>query len=1025
MNLAKIGIKYPITTTMFFTALVLIGIFSYYQLGLDLMPELELPTIVVTTYYSGAASEEIESEVTEVLEEYLSTVPDLDEIESISSEAVSTVILKFKWGINLDSAANDTREKIDLAKKELPEDAEDPIIFKFNLAMIPIYILGVTAEQSFDNLYDIADDYICDKLETIPGLASAMIRGGNKKQVNIKLHLDKINAYGIPLALIEQAITNSNLSLPIGHLRTGQIDYLLRMPEKIELNEIGNITVKKSEDRRVYLKDVADIEFGFEEETRQVRVNGRKGMVIMVQKRSGENTVDVVRRLRKKLIEIEKILPPDVKLFTIRDFSEFIELTIANLRVSLFWGGFLVSLVVLFFIGNISSSLFILTALPTCLLIAFFLLFLGNYTLNIISLSSLAIALGMVVDSAIVVLDSISRKKEQGLSLIPAALEGSSEVAKPVIASVLTTIVVFFPVLFMGGITGILFKQMAFVISLTLLVSLLNALWLIPMLSSRTNATLTPDVIRDKFINYGQKFLTYLENLYVDSLTKALARPKFFLVMMFLFFIFTVMLSPFVGVKFFSEADSSFFSITAELPSGTRVEETGKVADALGKIIEKEVLERTAYFQRWGYGEEAERLIGWEEGSNISTVAVKLEKRKKRERSVFEIVDELRKKTENILGAKIRFDTQDPLASLMFGVAKPLELEIYGRDLDLVTEFVNKLYTELENISGIYDLEVSRKVGRPEIEIEINREKAEKLGLRVTEVASNLRTLFQGKDISQFAYRGKDYDINLRLREEDRTRIDDISRVYIVIPNAAKVKLTDLAKIRYEVGPSKIERKNQERVVKLTANLRGIGIDKAISLINKKIQGLGIPPQLHYSFGGEFEEKREAFSLMKQATVLAIILVYMVMASQFESFIHPFFILFSIPFAFVGVILLLLLTHTYFTLDSFLGLIMLIGIVVNNAIVLISYMNLLKAKAGLDVLDLVIQAGKRRLRPILMTSITTIFGLLPLSLQRGEGAEYWRPFSNTIIGGLSISFVITLFIIPVIYYLYERKRIKK
>lgn len=1023
MRLINLGIRYPITTIMFFSALILVGLFSYRQLGLDLMPELELPTIAVTTYYPGASPQEVESDITEPLEEYLATVSDLDKLESVSQEGVSLIMLKFKWGTNLDEAANDIRDKIDLAKKGLPEDAEDPIIFKFNLAMFPIFVLGVTAEKSLSELYDIADDYICDKLEAIPGIASAIIRGGYKRQLNIYLNLNKLNGYNISPETVAKAIQNANLSLPAGHLKVGQLDYLLRVPEKLKLAEVGEILIKKIGEKKVYLKDIANIDFGFEEAQREVKVNGRKGMIILVQKRSGENTVEVVRRLRKKLKEIEKTLPPDVKLFVIRDFAEFVETTIKNLRTSLLWGGVLVSSLILFFLGSISSSLIVLTALPACLIIAFFLLYLADYTLNIISLSSLAIALGMVVDGAIVVIDNIFRKKEMGLPPILASQEGSSEVAKPVIASVLTTIVVFFPVLFIGGIPGILFKQMAYVITLTLMISLLNALWLIPMLSSKLKKEHTPKIIKEKYLNYGKSLVNSLECIYEKALRKVLHKPKKFLLLITACLLLSIFLFHFIPKRFSPEADFSFFTIEAKTPLGTRMEVTGKIADTISEIVEKEIPEKVAYFERWGYGEEAHTFLGWEEASHIALIGVRLKNKTERIRSVFEIVNQLRPKMSDIPGTKIRFSTEDPLQSLLFGGGKPLVLEIYGRDLDSITKYVKRLYPLIEKIPGIYDLEISREIGKPELKIEIDRAKAESMGLTVKSISSSLRMLLQGKDIAEYFYKGKDYDINIRLQEKDRSNIEALSRIFVPLSHDKSIKLTELVKIRLGIGPSKIERKNQERLVKITANIRDIGLNKAVAQIKKKIKEIGLPTNLRISFGGEYEEQKEAFSLMRKATWIALILVYMVMASQFESFIQPLFILISIPFAFIGVVIFMLITKTYFTIDSFLGIIMLVGIVVNNAIVLISYMNLLKKDIP-DILDLVINAGKRRLRPIMITTITTIGGLIPLSLQQGEGSEYWKPFSNTIIGGLSFSFLITLFLVPILYYLYYKRNVK-
>lgn len=1021
MNLPRIGVKYPITTAMFFIALILIGLFSYGQLGLDLMPELEVPAITVSTSYSGAAPEEVESEITEILERNLATVTGLDEIESISREGVSSITLRFDWGSNLDEAANDVRDQVDRAKRELPDDVDDPVISKFDLSMIPIYIMGITAQQSLPDLYDIAEDDIGRKLETVPGVASAAVRGGDRRQVNIKLELAKLNAYGIAVPAISKAIAEANLNLPVGRLATGQFDYLLRVPEKVSLEDLGDILIRKDGERSVYLRDVAEIEFGYEEATRIVRIEGSDGIMMMVRKRSGENTVEVAHRVRDELERIKRDLPSDVQIHIIRDFSDFIESTVDTLKTSLLWGALFVALIMVFFLGDVASSIKIIVVLPTSLIIAFFLLHLGNYTLNVISLSSLAIALGMVVDGAVVVLDNIHRKKEDGLDEVSSALEGAAEVTKPVVASALTTIVVFFPVFFVGGIAGIFFEQMAFVIILTLGVSLLSALWLIPMLSSKTRRNFTPRVVKKNFIDHGQRILSFLENRYERYLRKVLNMPRMFLMAVGGCFLLSLLLFQMVETRFMPEADSEFFSIEAELPLGTRLEVTEKVVRELENILDEHVPEKEGSVMRWGYGRGG-GPVARREGSHFIWAGVRLSGRLERKRSVFEIVDQLRPVVAGIPGARVRFSTEDPLTGMLFGAGRPLVVELYSRDLDEATKFAERLEAALEEIPGIFDAETSRELGRPEIVFSVDRKKASRLGFTVADIAYTLRTLFDGEDVTEFSYRGKNYDINLRLREEDRSLLEDIGRVFLPLAGGSPLKLTEIVQLQFEDGPSVIERKNQERLVKVSANIRDIGIDRAVERVREEILELGLPANMRYVFGGEYEEQKEVFGTMLLATILALLLVYMVMASQFESLMHPFFVLFSIPFAFVGVAIFLLLTNTYFTMDSFLGVIMLVGIVVNNAIVLISYMNQLKQKHPDDLLEVVVSAGKRRLRPILLTTFSTVSALVPLSLQRGVGAEYWKPFSNPIIGGLSVSFIITLFIIPAIYFIYEGRQ---
>lgn len=1035
MRLPQIGVKYPVTTAMLFMAIVVFGLVVLPQLGLDLMPEIEIPSIGVITTYRGAGPQEIEYKITEVMEDRLSTVPNLDKIESISKEGMSVVMLKFDWGINLDEASNDIRDKVDLAKIHLPDEADNPIIFKFDLAMMPIMVLAVTAEESYPFLYDLIEDRICDPLKTVPGVATATIKGGIERQILVELDRARLEAYHISTNQILSIIKKENLSQPGGHIKTGLKDYLIRIPEELEISEIGKIVIALSkDDKPIYLRDIARVKDAFKEKTSEIEINKKRGLIIMVQKQSGTNTVQVAEKVLKKLEHLKKNLPSDVNIIIARDFSDFIKLSLGNLKSALFWGCLFVIFVILFFLRNVRASLIVASSIPTSLIVTFVLLFIGGHVLgvisgsfNLISLMSLAVAMGMVVDAAIVVLDNIYRHREGGERAEEASIFGASEVGKAVVASTLTTIVIFVPIILVGGITGIMFKEMALVISLALLASLFTALTLIPMLCSKT---FYPGDGKKKwtplagFYKKSEKWFVKLEGKYSNLLTRALNNRKKIIFGGLALLFLSLFLVPLVGTEFMAESDMGLFSLKVELPVGTRMEETGKVCRKIGNIILKQVPENKLVFARWGQSEEGiSSLLGGEEGSNIGSLGARIVNQKDRKRSVKEIVDALRPYTQNFPGTIVRYSTEDPLSSMLFGAGKALNINIYGYDLETANQLAKEIAEQLRKVPGLVDIEISRKAKRPELQVSVDRNKASALGLNISDIGTTIETLFSGKTATKYRERGKEYDIFVRLQQEDRMNIADLKNVFITNPMGKQIRLSSVAKVKESFGPIKIERKNQQRIVKVTASPSGRSLGSAVKETRENLKKIKIPEGFFLEFGGETEEQEKAFKLLGIALLLGIFLVYMVMASQFESLRDPFIILFSIPFAMIGVIWALLLTRQIFSVDTFIGVIMLVGIVVNNGIVLISYINILRAR-GLSVKEAVTQGGQSRLRPVLMTAATTILAMLPLALSTGEGSESWRPFGIAIIGGLLISTLITLVFVPTLYSVFE-ERIKK
>ena len=1024
MRLPQFGVRYPVTTVMIFVAIIVLSLFSLTRLGLDLMPEIEIPVIAVLTTYEGAGPEEVESKITKVLEDRLATVKNLDRIESSSEEGTSVITLKFDWGINLDEAANDVRDMVDFSTAFLPEDIDRPRILKFDLSMMPILILTATADESYPILYDLIDDRICDPLKTVPGVAAATIQGGLERQILVELNRSRLEAYHLSVDQVISALRKENLDIPGGHIKTGIKDYFIRTPEEVEVDEIGDIVVSTNEDgAAVYIKDIATVRDAFKEKTQEVEVNRKFGLIVIVQKQSGANTVQVTEGVYKKLEELKKTLPSDVKLLVARDLSDFIKGAIGNLRNALFVGGILVILVILFFLRNVRAGFIVACSIPTSLIIAFFLLYMGGYTLNMLSISSLAIAMGMVVDAAIVVLDNIYRHRERGEKAQEAAIFGASEVGKAITASTLTTIAIFVPLVFVGGVSGIMFKEMAFVICVTLLASLFTAITLIPMLSSKF-LRMERDKDRtfvNKFYIRSERWFEKLDSRYRDLLDWSLSHRRTIIAGGFLILMSSLLLLPLVGTKFMPEVDSNMFRMTVEMPVGTRLEETGKVMQSIEDIVEREVPEKTVMFARWGYGGIGMGRVAFaEEGTNIGMLGVRLIPKEKRDRLVGRIVDELRPLTANYPGAEVRFSTEDPMSGLLFAGGKPFVIEIYGHELDTAMTLAEEIANELKNIEGIVDIEISRKMGKPELHIKVDRDKASHLGLNVSDIGNTIQVFFSGKEATKYREKGKEYDIFVRLQEKDRKDIADLKNSFVTTPSGRQIRLTSIAQIEEKAGPLKIERKNQERIIKVNANLSGRDLGSAVAEAHKSFANLNVPKGFFIEFGGERQEQREAFGLLTIALILGMFLVYMVMASQFESFRDPFIILFSIPFGMIGVVWTHLIFRQVFNVNSFVGLIMIVGIVVNNAIVLISYINILRAR-GLGVREAITEGGRSRLRPILMTTFTTVCGLVPLVLSKGEGSEEWVTIGLTVIGGLLVSMLITLVFIPTLYSIFEER----
>jgi len=1029
MNLPSFAVKRPLTVLMIFAGIFLFGVISLSKLGMDMLPDIEPPAISVLVPYPGALASDVESDITKYLEDQLSTVEDLDKLTSLSKDNLALVTCQFKWGTDLDVASNDVRDKIDLAGFDIEEhapEAKEPMLFKFSSASAPIMFVTVNAAESWKQLYHIVDKQISDPLKRIKGVGAVVIYGGLRRQINVQFDWQKLEAYNLSPQVITGALQQENLDMPSGDVKMGKRKYFIRVAGRFKnVEEIQDIIVGNFQGKPVYLKDVADVSDSFEEPTMKAWGNGEKAVVLIIKKQSGANTVEVCGAMRKFFKNVKSDLPPDVEIAIPMDNSEFIINSIKNLSGTLAVAGILVVIVALLFLRKLLASVIVSLTIPFSLIIAFIFLYINGWTINVISLMSLAIAIGMVVDSAIVVLENITRHIDSGEKPREAAVFGASEVGTAIIASALTTIAVFFPLIFVTGLAGIVFKQLGIIISIAILASLCAALTLTPMLASRW---IKPhnhngnDKIESKFFVLGEKIFNKIENTYEKILNFALINKKKILFPLLFIFLLSLMLTKFIGNEFMPDQDTGDVDVRFSLSENARLEETEKAALKIGEFYKEFVPETENYYSFIGETKEGiGAALGMDEGPNVGESGVKLISKNKRRRSAKEIAGFLREKTKQIPGIeKISVTATTMITKVLMGGGKKIEVEIIGHDLDRTNALAQKIKKIMEETKGAVDIRVSRKKPRFEVWIRVDRKKAGQLGVNVATVASVLRSNYYGSEASKFREAGDDFDIFVQLKEKERSTLDNIGDITVPSITGSLVKLKNIAKIEDAQGPVEINRKNRERIVKVGCDTYKRSLGEVKSDIEEKISKLALPPGITIGLGGEVEEQRKAFGDLFLLLIAGLILVYMVMVSQFESLKTPFIIFFSIPFAFIGVAWALFLTRSTLNLMSFMAMIMLIGVVVNNAIVLVDYTNILRAR-GLSLIEAVKQAGRHRLRPVLMTSFSTIFGMLPLALSRGQGSEMWQPFGIAAIGGLLISTFVTLVLVPVVYAIAFRK----
>jgi HAE1 family hydrophobic/amphiphilic exporter-1 len=999
---------------MLFIGLIVIGLISYHGLGLDLLPDMSFPVSAVLVSYPGVAPEEIETLITIPLEEVLSTIQSLDSITSYSQESSSIILLSFQWGTNMDIATLEVREKIDQVKRILPEGASAPMVFKFDPTIMPVMMLAMNSERyDLNELQKFAQDLVKPQLERLEGIARATVSGGLEREILVSVDNEKLRANNLTLAQVIASLGSENINLPAGTLREGNIDLLVRTLGRFKnLEDIEKVVLSNMQGRQIYLTEVAQVIDTYKERDVIAYINGLPSISFNLQKESGSNTVLVANRVYQELEKIKDLLPHEVEITVAYDSSDFIKKAISQV-VNVGLTGALLAVIVLFlFLRSLKSTLIISVAIPISIISTFILLYFSNLTLNMMTMGGLALGIGMLVDNAIVVLENIFRHHQLGEESSLAADYGANEVSNAITASTLTTIAVFLPVIYVSGIAGELFNTMGLTITFSLLLCLFVALTLIPMLSSRLMknehkviSSSEDSVRKNSFLSQSGSLFNFVKKEYSSLIKWSLRHRGIVVIGAIVIFMVSLSLIPIVGTEFMPSVDQGMFNINISLPVGTNLAVTEEVVRTVEGIVSEapEVKDIFTIIGGGGMGMNQSTSSG-------GTIMVTLVDQRERERSTKEIIADLRAKVGEFPDTTINFGEQG--VSLVTG--SPLSIKITGDSLSELEYIADTVISLLSEIEGVYDLQSSLEEVLPEVHNDIDREKANLYGLTAGQIATTIQNALLGKVAGYYLEEGEQYDITVKLARGNVEQISELENLVISSAYGLQIPLKELAEVKMGVGPQTINREKQQRLVTVTGNVSGRVLGEVIQDAQQQLASLVLPEGYYYNFSGEFEQMTESFSDLFFALILSILLVFMIIAAQFESLLFPFAVIFSIPFALIGVIIALLLAGTSLNILVLLGFIMLAGIVVNNAIVLIDYINQLR-RGGMERNEAVIEGGETRLRPILMTALTTILAMVPMALGIGEGAELRAPLAVAIIGGLTSSTFLTLIIIPIFY----------
>ncbi|OQB44237.1 MAG: Swarming motility protein SwrC [Parcubacteria group bacterium ADurb.Bin159] len=1012
MKIVNFSVNKPVTILMVNLIIVVLGIMVLPRLGLDMLPDIEYPVVSIITNYSGVAPEDIENILTKPIEEAVAAIKGVKSISSFSREGTSMIMVEFNWGTNIDFATEDIRDKIGQIENYLPSDATKPLVLKINVEAMPILAYGVT-NSTLDTLElkKILEDNVKDKLERLDGVASVDLRGGKEREILVKINKPLLESYGLDQTQIVQILKQENINLSGGSIKESIEEFSLRTTgEYKNLEELKNTVITIKNNTPIYLKDIAEVIDTHKEIKTYARTNQKDSILMLINKQSGINTVQAAESVKKELAELKKYLPSDIDFALVLDQSKIITTSTNSVTQSVIVGGFLVISLLFLFLRDWRPTFAIALAIPLSLIATFIPLYLAGYTLNLMTLGGLALGVGMLVDNAVVVIENIYRHLEEGKERREAAKIGASEVGMAIIASSLTTIAVFVPMALGTGIAGQLSRGLSLTIVFALLSSLFVALTLIPVLASKIFKKRTKEEYRK---TSGEKSFEKFQNFYEKILTWSLNHRLNIILMTIGFLIIALFCLPFVGSQFLPQTDMGTILLQMKMPPGTSLEETNRVMGQIEEVAMRvKDLEKMTSFIGSSLGIQGG-------GTNEGMIMISLKDKKEREMTSIEVQEIIRKNIPPIRGLEANF--MDMGSSFISGVNAPVEIKIFGPDLDELKKISHNIMLKISNVEGIRDATNSFEETKTEMVININREMASRFGLSIGQIASAVKNSMQGVVATQLRQGGEEVDIRVKYDESYLNDIEDIKNISIVSPLGSRIFLKQIADIRKEKGPVTIEREDQLRVVSVTANTVDRDIGSIINDIKEELKDEVLPTGYFLEYGGSYSQMQETFKTLGMALILGIILVYMIMASQFESLIYPFIIMFELPLAFIGVGLVLFITRQAISLPSIMGMIMLAGIIVNNAIVLVDYVNQLRQK-GIKKQKALIQAGRVRLRPILITSLTTILGMFPLALAQAEGSEIMKPMAITMIGGLLTSTFLTLVIIPVIYSLLVKEK---
>ncbi len=1019
MNLPRFSTLRPIFVSMGVLIVLVLGLFSLSRLRIDLLPTVELPTITVATAYENASPEVVERLVTQIVEEILATVPGIEEMTSVSSEGQSNIQVRFAWGTDLDAAVADVRSRLEDEISELPEDVERPQIRKFDIASFPVVILGISSTLDPVELTDLVDRQIRYRFARVPGVAQADLFGGFEREIRIEVQPDAVKALDLPLGEVIGAIEAANVDRPTGQIERGRFDITLRAPAEFgDLEQIRQTVVAVRDGAPIRLAQIAAVRDTYRKLTRIVRVDGDPGLRIGVRKQADANTVEVTEAIRAEIAAVNADFP-QVHVAAVVDQGDFIERSIANVARSVLYGGLLAVLVLFFFLRSVRSTIVIALAIPISIVATFALLYAGGFTLNLMTLGGLALGVGLMVDNAIVVLENIYRRRsEDGSSPAAAAVDGASEVAGAIVASTITTLVIFLPLVFVRGVSGILFQELAYVIVFSLAASLAVALTVVPMLASRLMRAEPGGGPLARFAEAAERAFARFEERYRDLLRRTLGRRAAVLIAVGALLGGSLLLAPLIGTEFLPPSDEGEVRVTGEMEIGSRL----GLIDQQSKIMEAIVVPAVPEAEAWvaSVGASGRRP----DQATRSEIRLTLSSAAERSRSNSAIAADLRRRLEGkVPGMIIR--TRAPQGQFVLerilATEDGLSIEVRGFELPILDALADAVADAVADVPGVTDVELTRKAGVPQAELRIDRDKAASLGLSIDRIADTLGAAVGGREAGDFRTAGNSYRILVQLADAETLSIDEVLDLTLESGSGAQVALRSVVDIVDGRGPLLIDRKDQQRLATVQANIAGRDLGSVAADVRDALDAIPRPTGYGFTIAGAFEQQQEAFAELIVSLLMALLLVYMVLACQYESLRDPVVVMVAVPLAAIGVLVTLFMTHTTFNVQSYIGCIMLGGIVVNNAILLVDQAGRLRRVERMPTTAAIAEAGRRRLRPILMTTATTLLGLLPLALGIGEGADAQAPLARAVIGGLFASTAITLLVVPVVYTLLHRE----